>query len=165
MMISQKMADAINEQIKNEFYSGWLYMAMAYKFESMNLKVFAKWFYKQASEEREHAEKFGKYLIDQGAEVKLTALDKPKADWKSAEEMTTAAVEHEKEVTKMIHKLVDLARTENDHATFNMLQWFVDEQVEEVASATELMDMVKLVTAPGQLLMLEGRLYHMVEAK
>ncbi|HKK20543.1 MAG TPA: ferritin [candidate division Zixibacteria bacterium] len=165
MMISQKMADAINEQIKNEFYSGWLYTAMAYKFESMGLKVFAKWYYKQAGEEREHAEKFAKYLIDQGAEVMLTAIDKPKTNWKSAEEMTTAAVEHEKVVTTMIHKLVDLARSENDHATFNMLQWFVDEQVEEVASATELMDMVKLATAPGQLLMLEGRLYHMVEAK
>ncbi len=165
MMISQKMADAINEQIKNEFYSGWLYMAMSYKFESMNLKVFAKWFYKQAGEEREHAEKFAKYLIDQGAEVKLTSLDKPKADWKTAEDMTSGAVAHEKEVTKMIHNLVDLARSENDHATFNMLQWFVDEQVEEVASATELTDMVKLATNPGQLLMLEGRVYHMLESK
>jgi len=165
MMISQKMADSINEQIKNEFFSSWIYLAMAYKFENMGLKVFAKWFYKQANEEREHAFKFGKYLLEQGTVVKLTALDQPKLDYASAEEICSEAVEHEKFITKKINELVDLAKKENDHATFNFLQWFVEEQVEEVSSTQELLDMVKMANNPSQLFLLEGRLYHMLEKK
>jgi len=163
MMISQKMADSLNEQVKNEFYSSWLYLAMAYKFESMGLKVFAKWFFRQADEEKEHAMKIAKYILDQGAEVKLTALDKPKTEYASAEEIVGDAVNHEKLVTKMINDLVDLALKENDHATFSFLQWFVNEQVEEVASTTELYDLVKMAPGPGQMYMLEGRVYHLLE--
>ncbi|MEW6411463.1 MAG: ferritin [Candidatus Zixiibacteriota bacterium] len=165
MMISKNMAKALNGQVKEEFFASWTYTAMGYAFESMNLKIFAKWFFKQAGEEKEHAEKIAQYLIDQGAEVKLTALEAPKTDYKSAEEIVTAAVQHEIKVTKMIHKLVDMARKENDHATDNFLQWFVDEQVEEVASTQELLDMVKMASGPGQLFMLENRLYHEVESK
>ncbi len=165
MMISKSMAKALNGQVKEEFFASWTYMAMGYAFESMNLKVFAQWFYKQAQEEKTHAEKIAQYILDQGAEVKLTALDAPKTEYKSAEEIVGAAVQHEIKVTKMINKLVDLARKENDHATDNFLQWFVQEQVEEVASTTELHDMVKMATGPGQLFMLENRLYHVVESK
>jgi ferritin len=159
------MAKALNGQVKEEFFASWTYMAMGYAFEAMNLKVFAQWFYKQAAEEKTHAEKIAQYLLDQGAEVKLTALDAPKTDYKYAEEIVAAAVAHEVKVTNMINKLVDLARKENDHATDNFLQWFVQEQVEEVASTTELHDMVKMASGPGQLFMLENRLYHMVENK
>ncbi|UCG61143.1 MAG: ferritin [Candidatus Zixiibacteriota bacterium] len=165
MMISQKVADKLNEQVKNEFFANWTYLSMAYAFESMNLKIFAKWFFKQAEEEREHAEKIAQYLLDQGAEVKLTALDKPQTGFKSAEEIVAGAVAHEKQVTRNIHDLVDLARAEKDHATENFLQWFIEEQVEEVASTTELLEMVKMAQGPGQLFVLENRLYHMVESK
>ena len=165
MMISKKMVDSINDQIKNEFYSSWIYLAMAYRFEEMNLKVFAKWFYRQADEERAHAFKFAKYLLDQGAEVKLSSLDQPKSDYKTAEEICSIAVEHEIFITNKINELVDLAKKDNDHATFNFLQWFVEEQVEEVASTSELLEMVKMASSPSQLFMLEGRLYHMIEGK
>jgi len=165
MMISQKMADQLNVQVKNEFFANWAYLSMAYAFESMGLKIFARWFFKQAEEEREHAEKIAGYLLDQGAEVKLMALDQPKVKYASAEEICAAAVEHELGVTKNIHDLVELARKENDYATENFLQWFVEEQVEEVASTTELLDMVKMASAPGQLFMLENRLWHEVEKK
>ena len=165
MMISKKMADQLNEQVKNEFFAHWAYLDMAFAFESMGLKIFAKWFFRQADEEKEHAMKIARYLLDQGAEVQLKALDQPKNKYSSAEEIVAAAVEHELGVTKNINDLVDLAREENDHATDNFLQWFVEEQVEEVASTTELLDMVKMAPGPGQLFMLEGRLYHEIENK
>ena len=157
MMISQKMADAINEQIKNEFFSGWLYLAMAYKCEEMSLKVFAEWFTQQEAEEREHATKMCTYLLDQGAEVKLSALDQPKFDDSSIGAMVDETVKHEKFITECISNLVNIAKEENDNATFNFLQWFVEEQVEEVASVTELSDLVKMA-GPNNLLMLENRL-------
>lgn len=165
MMISKKMADKINTQIKNEFYSGWIYESMAYAFEDMNLSVFAKWFFKQAAEEREHAEKLARYLVDQGAKVVLTEIPAPKTDFQSAEEICKMAVDHEKKVTKMIHDLYDAAQKENDKATMSMLIWFIDEQVEEVASTTQLYEMVKMAKTPGQIMMLEGRVWRMVEAR
>ncbi len=165
MMISEKIAARLNEQVKNEFYSDWLYLAMAFSLESMNLKVFAEWFYLQAKEEREHAMKIAKYLIDQGAEAKLQALPEPKTSYSSAEEICQAAVDHEILVTKMIHDLVELAKSEKDTATQVFLNWFVDEQVEEVASVKELLEMVKVAKSPGQILMLEGRVWRMVEAR
>lgn len=165
MMISKKMEKAINDQIAAELESEYIYLAMAYKFEDMNLPIFAKWFYKQAEEEHEHAMKFGKYLIDQGASVEVKAIAAPKAIWKSALDICKAAVEHEKYITKRIHDLVSIAMGEKDYATNSFLNWYVDEQVEEVATTTELMEMVKLADKPGQLLQLEGRVYRMVEAR
>ena len=165
MMISKKMAKAINDQIAAELESEYIYLAMAYKFEDMNLKVFAKWFYKQAAEEHTHAIKFAHYLVDQGASVELKAIPAPKATWKSALEICNGAVEHEKYITKRIHDLVAIAAGEKDYATQSFLMWYVDEQVEEVATTTELMEMVKLAEKPGQLLQLEGRVYRMVEER
>ena len=156
MMISQKMADAINEQIKNEFYSGWLYLAMAFKAEELSLKYFAEWFKMQEAEERMHATKMCTYLLDQGAEVKLTALDQPEFDGSSIAAMVKETVKHEKFITDCISDLVNVARDEKDNATFNFLQWYVEEQVEEVASVTELEDLVALA-GPTQLLLLEDR--------
>ena len=158
MMISKKMIGKLNAQVKNEFDSYWAYMAMAFSFEGMNLKGFAQWFYAQAEEEKEHAMKFAKYLMDQGADVVLEALDKPKSDYKTAKEICQAAVNHELKITKDINNLMTLARAEKDFATEAFLKWFVDEQVEEVASTTELLDMVSMVSKPEQLLMLENRL-------
>lgn len=157
MMISQKMADAINEQIKNEFYSAWLYLAMAFKAEDMSLKVFAEWFRQQEAEERMHAMKMCIYLSDQGAEVHLSALNQPKFDGSSIGAIIDETVKHEKFITECISNLVDVAKGENDNATFSFLQWYVAEQVEEVASVTELADLVKLA-GPHQLLMLENRI-------
>lgn len=164
-MISKKMVDALNKQVMEEFHSAWIYMAMAYKFEAMSLKIFAQWFFLQAQEEREHAEKMASYILDQGGEVKLTGMDAPKVTAKTAESLVKAAVDHEIYITECIHKLCDQAKKENDHATFNFLQWYVDEQVEEVASTSELYDMVKLASNPGQILMLEGRIWRMVQER
>lgn len=165
MMITKKMETKLNTQVKEEYNSEWIYRAMAWALEEMNLKVFAQWFNKQADEEHTHATKIAKYIIDQGGSVKLTALPAPKTDWKSVEEICAAAVEHEKFITDCINKLWDAAQKEGDKPTMSMLNWFVDEQVEEVASTTELLEMVKLAKTPGQILMLEGRVWRMVEAR
>ena len=164
MMISQKMADAINVQIKEEFYSAYLYLAMAYKSEEMGLKVFAEWFQHQETEERLHATKMAQYLLDQGAQVNLLQLDQPKFDSSSISAMVDETVKHEKFITNCISNLVNLARDEKDNATFNFLQWYVEEQVEEVASVCELQDLVKLA-GPDQLLILEERLRQLVAAR
>ena len=161
MMISQRMADAITVQIKEEFYSAWLYLAMAYKCEEMSLKNFASWFRLQEAEERMHATKMCGYLLDQGCEVKLSALDQPKFDESSLEAMVAETVKHEKFITDCISKLVNLSKEDKDNATFNFLQWYVEEQVEEVASVTELLDLVKLA-GPTQMLILEERIKEQV---
>jgi len=165
MMISRKMANRLNKQIKNEFYSAWLYRAMAYTLESMGLPVFAKWFFIQASEETEHAEKIAKYVLEQDAEVALESIPKPEGDFSTVKKIVQAALDHELLVTKQVNEIMDMAIRENDHATRSFINWFVDEQVEEVASVRELFDMVKHAKEHGQLLMLEGRVWRLVEAR
>jgi ferritin len=158
MMISEKMASRINEQIKHEFNSYWIYLAMAFSFESMNLKGFGGWFKAQAAEEQGHAMKFAGYLLDQGAQVKLTDLAQPKSDYKSAEEIVAGALEHEKKITRLINEIAELAESEKDHATREFINWFIKEQVEEVSTVSDLLNMVKMAQTPGQLLMLQGQL-------
>ncbi len=158
MMISKKVADRLNLQIKYEYYSYWLYQQMVFEFEAMGLKVFAEWFTQQAAEEQAHALKMAKYLLDQDAEVKLLALEEPPADWDSVEAIIQAAVNHEIQVTGNINECVDVAIEAKDHATHNFLNWFVDEQVEEVATAKELLSLVKMARTPDQILLLESRI-------
>lgn len=158
MMISKRMAEALNEQVTKEFYSYWVYLAMSYAFQVMDLRVFAQWFDAQAAEEQVHANKMAQYLVDQGATLQLGVLEKPRSDFKSAEETVAAGLEHEKLVTNLIHGLVAIAEEEKDYATRSFLQWFVDEQVEEVATAAELLSLVKMAGSPDQLLLLENRI-------
>ena len=164
MMISEAMAAKLNQQVKEEFFSYWTYLAMAYRFESMGLKGFAKWYQLQAEEEKGHALKIAGYLVEQGADVKLTALDNPKTDYASAEEIVQVTVEHEKKITRLIHELMALANKENDFATASFLGWFVDEQVEEVSIAQQLLDMVKYATDKVQLLLMENRIFALRES-
>jgi ferritin len=131
---------------------------MAFNLETMGLKVFAKWFTEQAAEEQMHAMKIAKYLLDQDAEVKLLALEEPPHQWDSVEAIVQNAVDHEIEVTKSISECVDYALEAKDHATTNFLQWFVDEQVEEVATAKELLGLVQMAKTPDQILLLENRI-------
>jgi ferritin len=157
-MITKNMAEALNRHTTREYYSYWLYRQMAYRLDSMGLKIFAQWFSQQASEEVMHAEKFASYILDQGGEVHLEKLDKPEGDFSTVEKVCNAALEHEKKITAWINELVGVARSANDYATEQFLSWFVSEQVEEEATVTQLRDMVKMAESPGQLLMLEDRI-------
>ena len=144
MMISKPMAKKLNEQITHELASAHLYLAMSCAFNHLGLPMLAKWFIKQADEERGHAMKFVNYIQDVGAEVRLDALPKPKELSDSPTDIVKAAVEHELTVTAQINDLVALAETEKDYATRSFLQWFLDEQVEEVATVNGLLQLVKM---------------------
>jgi ferritin len=149
-MIGKKMLDALNEQINAELYSSYLYLAMAADFEAKNLKGFAKWMEVQAKEEAGHAKKFYDFLVDRGGRVALKVIAAPPAEWKSPLAAFEEAYAHEQKVTGLIHKLAELAAAEKDHAAAVMLQWFVTEQVEEEANASEIVEKLKLVKDSAQ---------------
>ena len=136
-MISKKMQNAINDQINAELWSAYLYLSMAMDAERKALKGISNWFFVQWLEEQDHARIFQNYMNDSGAQVRLMPIAAVKQDWDSALEMFIDTLEHEKEVTDMIHKLVKMAMDEGDFATLSRLQWFVDEQVEEEQSASD----------------------------
>ena len=130
MMISKTMNTRLNDQITAEFSAAHAYLAMTCAFQRMGLRILAKRFESQYEEELEHGMKIVHYLGEVGGTVALEAIPKPKADYKNPESIVRAALESEKNVTRMIHELVALADSENDYATRSFLNWFVDEQVE-----------------------------------
>ncbi len=151
MLISQKMNAAINEQIGREFGASHQYVAIATHFDGENLATLAKYFYRQAEEERDHAMRFVRYLVDAGAKVAIPAVAAPKAEFATAEEAVKLSLKWEKDVTQQIHTLVDLAMKETDHTSFNFLQWFVAEQLEEVSNMEKLLSIVQRAGEGGLL--------------
>ena len=144
-MLSPAVQEAMNEQINAELYSAYLYLSMAADFEAANLRGMAHWMQLQAKEEVGHALKFFKHIFERGGRVTLTAIAAPPAKWESAQAAFEAAYKHECHVTSLINELVDLAGAENDHASAVFLQWFVNEQVEEEANASEIFHQLKMV--------------------
>jgi ferritin len=142
-MISNKVAAAINEQIGNEFGASLQYVAIASFFASEGLVELAARFYTQADEERMHAMKFVKYLVDAGAQVEIPKIPAPKGGFKSAAEAVKLSLEWEKTVTDQINRLAKLAAGESDYLTANFLNWFVNEQLEEVSSMDNLYRTIK----------------------
>jgi ferritin len=136
--------DAINEQIKHEFYSAYLYLSMAGSFEVANLPGFAHWMYKQSEEEREHAMKLFNYLLDRGEHVQLLPIEQPPNAFRSPLDTFEQALEHEKDITARIHRLYGLSVQEDDYPAQVMLNWFVAEQVEEEKSASEIVERLRM---------------------
>ncbi len=158
-MMTNKMEKALNEQINEELFSSYLYLAMSAWFESQNLPGFASWMKVQAREENGHAMKFFEYVNERRGRVVLKAIKEPGKEWKSPLAAFEAALEHEQYITGRINDLVNLAAAEKDHATAGLLQWFVKEQVEEEASADRIVQMLKMAAnAPGALLMLDHQM-------
>lgn len=144
-MISEKMQDALNDQVAAEFYSAYLYLSMSAYLESNDLPGFANWMRVQYQEEVTHAEKIFDHVIERDGQAIVKAWEAPPAEWKSALDAFEAAYEHEQKVTGLINGLVDLAVSEKDYATQIFLQWFVNEQVEEEASAKAIVQQLKLL--------------------
>lgn len=158
-MLSKKMEEALNEQINAELYSAYLYLSMSAYFKSINLHGSANWMKVQAQEEMVHAMKIYDYVIERGDRVVLKAIAKPTTEWKSPLAAFQAAYKHEQHVTGLINDLVNLAVKEKDHATSVFLQWFVNEQVEEEASANEVVQKLKQVEkVPAGLFMIDREL-------
>ena len=144
-MISKKMQEALNSQVAAEFYSAYLYLSMSAYLESIDLKGFANWMRVQYQEEVSHAEKIFDHVIERDGRAVVKAWEAPPAEWKSALDVFETAYKHEQKVTGLINGLVDQAHAEKDHATYNFLQWFVNEQVEEEASVKTIVQQLKLL--------------------
>jgi ferritin len=155
--ISKTMQDAFNEQIKNEYYSAYLYLSMSAYFESMNLPGSAKWMRTQHDEELTHALKMFDFVNDRDGRVTLKAIDQPTADFASPLVVWEMVLEHERKVTGLIYKLYDQAVKENDYASQTFLAWFVNEQVEEEKNASLMLERFKQAgTSPASLLLFDG---------
>ena len=148
-MVSKVMQDALNEQINKEMFSAYLYLSMSAYFDTKNLAGMSQWMKMQSEEENLHAMKFYDFLLRVGGNVKLSAIDAPQTEWESAQKVFEDSLEHEKFISKSIHTLMDLAIEEKDHPTKSFLQWFVDEQVEEEANVSEIIDTLKLIDGQG----------------
>ena len=158
-MIKKTVEKALNEQVTREIFSSLLYLSMAGYFTTQNLTGFANWMRIQAKEEMDHAMKLFNFVLDRGGETKIGKMDAPISRWKSALEAFEAAYKHEQYITENINNLADLAIKERDHATNNLIQWFIDEQVEEEAQVDEIVNKMKMMEGfKGGLIMMDADL-------
>lgn len=163
MLISRALAKAINQQIANEFGASMQYLGIAAYFQQRHMVLLSKLFFDQAEEERQHAMKFVKYLVDAKGALQIPAIPAAKATFASAEEAAQAAYDWEIEVTKQINGLMDIAQKENDYLGQGFLQWFVDEQLEEVNKMERILSAIKQ-SGERNLLMVEAYLVHIEKA-
>ncbi|MXN90045.1 ferritin [Flavobacterium sp. Sd200] len=144
-MLSDKMAAALNEQIKIEAESSQIYLAMASWAEVKGFEGISTFMFKQSDEERMHMLKLLKYVNQRGGSAVVSALEEPRLDYTSFSTLFRQLYEHEVKVSASINNLVDIALTEKDYATHNFLQWYVSEQIEEEAQAKVILDKIDLI--------------------
>jgi ferritin len=159
VLISRELAKAFNQQVGHEFGASMQYVSIAAHFEQRQLQLLAKLFFKQAEEEREHAMKFVRYLLDTKAELQIPAIPPPTPTFASAEAAVQAALTWEQEVTQQITGLMDIAVKQNDYLAQSFLQWFIDEQLEEVVKMDRLLSVIQQ-SGERNLLMVEAYLVH-----
>ncbi len=144
-MLKERVLKALNDQINAEQYSALMYLSMSSWFEDKGLPGFANWMYVQYQEELTHANKIFKFVVERNGRVELKAIEQMPVDFGSIIEVVEKTLHHEQHVTELINNIVDIATEERDHATQSFLQWFVDEQVEEEANVTDILDSLKLI--------------------
>lgn len=159
MLISSELARAFNGQIGNEFGASMQYISIAAYFRQRQLTLLSKLFTEQADEEKAHAMKFVTYVMDTKGGLEIPAIPAPKATFGSAEEAVKAALDWEEEVTRQITKLMDMAVAENDYLAQSFLQWFIDEQLEEVVKMDRLLGVIRQ-SGEKNLIMVEAYLVH-----
>jgi ferritin len=143
MALSETVQTALNEQIKNEFYSAYLYLSMSAYFEAENWPGFAHWTRRQYEEETGHGLKIVDHVVDRDGRVLLQTIDAPPSNFSSPLAIFEQALAHERSVTQMIQDLYKLAQRENDYPAQVMLQWFISEQVEEEKAVTQIVEDLK----------------------
>ena len=156
-MLIEHIQAALNDQLNAELYSSYLYLSMSAYFEDRGLPGFAKWMKAQSQEENVHGMKIYDHINERGGKVLLKAIDAPPTEWDSPLAVREATLAHEQKVTGLINGLVDLAMEERDHATYNFLQWFVDEQVEEEDSVGGVLNQLRLAGEQGNALFMLDR--------
>jgi bacterioferritin B len=157
MLASEKLVQALTQQVGNEMAASLQYVVTAAHFDGETLPELAQFFYRQAEEERAHAMKFVKFLVDLGARVDIPALGAPRSDFASAEEAVALALQWEQQVTQQIYDLVDVATADGNHIARRFLDWFVTEQLEEMATMGALLQVVRRA-GPDRLLFVEDYL-------
>ncbi len=150
MSLKKKVQDVLNNQINAELWSAYLYLSMSAYLETKGLSGFANWLKIQYQEENAHAMRLYDYVIERGGRVILKPIAKVDSEWNGVLELFKEVYAHEQKVTDMINNCMTIAIKEQDHATASMLQWFVDEQVEEEASCMEILDKLNLIGEDGQ---------------
>ena len=163
VLIGKELTDAFNQQIGHEFGASMQYISIAAHFEARHLKLLGKLFFEQADEEKQHAMKFVRYLLDTKASLKVPSIPAPQPTFASAEEAVQAALNWEKTVTAQVTGLMDIAVKQNDYLAQSFLQWFVDEQLEEVVKMERLLSVIKQ-SGEKNLLMVEAYLVHIEKA-
>jgi ferritin len=157
MLIDGKRTAGLNAQIGREFSASMQYVSMAAWFAEKGLGGFAEFFHKQAAEETEHGLKIVRYLGDVGGTVEIPEIARPRSDYATVEDALRHFVEMEEEVTRAIYALVELAQSEKDHSGNHFLQWYVEEQREEVTSARTLLEKAQRF-GEERMLLLDGTL-------
>jgi len=148
-MLDGKMLKELNQQVNEELYSSYIYLAMASDLEDKGFKGMATWMRVQAREEEVHAQIFYNYITERGGRVELEAIEKPPTTWKDPLDIFKGAYAHEQHITGRINHMVGVAREVNDNASLQMLQWFVEEQVEEEANASEIVRQLEIAGGNG----------------
>jgi len=157
--MDKKLYELLNQQIKSELYSAYLYLSMASYCDSVNLEGFAKWMKVQAKEEVGHAMKIYEFLNDRNERVILEGIEKPPSDFSSPVDIFSKTLEHEKKVTAMIEKIFEAAKDAGDSAGVVFLQWFINEQVEEEKQAGRILEKLKMIEkSPAGLLFIDNEL-------
>jgi ferritin len=163
MLISPELAAAFNQQIGHEFGAGLQYLSIAGHFQRQQLTLLAKLFFEQAEEEKQHALKFVRYVLDTQGKLEIPAIPAPAPTFASAEAAAQAALTWEQEVTGQIKGLMDLAVSQNDYLAQNFLQSFIDEQLEEVIKMDRLLSVIRR-SGENHLLMVEAYIVHIDKA-
>ena len=158
-MISEKLSQAMSEQVNAEYYSAYLYLVMSTAADKMGLKGTANWLFVQAQEEMAHGTRFYEYLLERGASPLFMAIALPPVSYSDIRDLFEKVLEHEQKVTQRINALATLAMQESDHAGYQFMMWYVDEQVEEESGVTEILDKLRLIgDNNGLLLTLDNEL-------
>ena len=144
-MLPERINNTFNDQIREELFSSYLYLSMHNYCESIGLKGFANWMKVQAQEELFHAIKLQDYINERGGRVTLLAIEQPKTEWNSIEEVMEETYKHEQHITSCFNRIMDLAIEEKDYASHSIIRWYIDEQVEEESSVEDILNRMKLM--------------------
>lgn len=154
MRVSDRLVNAINAEVGLEFFANHQYLAMAAYFENRSLDNLAAFFYDQAEEEKMHGLKLFRYLLERGAQAVIPAIPAPQASFESAEEVMQVFVAQEEHVTEKFYEMANMAVEDRDHISSQFLQWFINEQMEEMSTSNKLLDLVRMA-GEHNLLMIE----------
>jgi ferritin len=158
-MISEKLTKALSEQVNAEYYSAYLYLSMSSFADVTGLKGFANWLFIQAQEEMAHGTHMYKYILERGVAPSFTAIAQPPVSFTCITEVFEKVLTHEQKVTESINNIATLAMQENDHASYQFILWYVNEQVEEESSAGDILSKLKMIGEnKGLLLSLDNAL-------